>query len=284
MSKTAYCRTALTGGTADSLDAIDGSLLLDGDFAFVLAANVFYMYLLDADSAAAESSPGIISPDNNAGDKRWINQIVYTLSTAYVAKSLFDAQTILAAVSDDTPVAVTITEQQVVGRLTGGNIKGLTVTELTALINAATDALKGAVELATSAESVTGTSATLADTPAGGQAKAEDERIRQCENFSETIQYPIPTSGNMLKAAADGSPATGSNTDTDVADAVTKKHTQNADTGTTATSFKINSSGNEADLQTTGLTGDRDYTLPDIDTMLAGAALMTHNTFEIIAY
>ena len=104
------------------------------------------------------------------------------------------------------------------------------------------------------------------------------------ENITEIIQYPIPTSGYMLKAAADGSPATGTNTDTDVADAVTKKHTQNTDTGTTATSFKINTGGSEADLQTTGLTADRDYTLPDIDTMLVGAAATAQNNFEIIEY
>jgi hypothetical protein len=103
-------------------------------------------------------------------------------------------------------------------------------------------------------------------------------------NLSEQIQYPIPTSGYMLKAAADGSPATGTNTDTDVADAVSKKHTQNTDTGTTATSFKINTGGSEADLQTTGLTADRDYTLPDIDTMLAGSVLLAQNTCEIIEY
>lgn len=108
--------------------------------------------------------------------------------------------------------------------------------------------------------------------------------LSEAENFSETIQYPVPSSGYILKASSDGSPATGTNTDTDVADAVTKKHAQNTDTGTTATSFKVNSGGNEADLQTTGLTGDRDFTLPDIDTMLAGSVLMTHNTFEIIAY
>jgi hypothetical protein len=104
------------------------------------------------------------------------------------------------------------------------------------------------------------------------------------ENITEIIQYPLPTSGYMLKAAADGSPATATNTDTDVADAVTKKHTQNTDTGTTATSFKINTGGSEADLQTTGLTADRDYTFPDIDTKLAGSVLTAQNIVEIIEY
>jgi len=42
-----------------------------------------------------------------------------------VNDSLFDANTILKADSDDTPVALTIAEQEVVGRLTGGNIDGI---------------------------------------------------------------------------------------------------------------------------------------------------------------
>ena len=50
-----------------------------------------------------------------------------------VAKATFDAHTILAATTDDTPVALEITEQTIPGRLTGGNIKALTVAELITL-------------------------------------------------------------------------------------------------------------------------------------------------------
>jgi hypothetical protein len=120
-------------------------------------------------------------------------------------------------------------------------------------------------------------------TPASGEMSNCSD-LSETENIIEHIQYPIPTVGYMLKAAADGSQAKGTNTDSDVADAVSKKHAQNTDTGTTATSFKINTGGNEADLQTTGLTADRDYTLPDIDTMLAGSVLMAQNIVEIIEY
>ncbi|HSW62161.1 MAG TPA: hypothetical protein VLH56_02400, partial [Dissulfurispiraceae bacterium] len=74
-----------------------------------------------------------------------------------VTKSLYDAYSILMATADDTPVPITITEQTVVGRLTGEAIKSLSVTELTALINAGTVDLKGALELATNAEALTGT-------------------------------------------------------------------------------------------------------------------------------
>jgi len=44
-----------------------------------------------------------------------------------VMEADFDANTILAATVDNTPVAVTIAEQRVLGRLTGGNITGLTL-------------------------------------------------------------------------------------------------------------------------------------------------------------
>ena len=123
-----------------------------------------------------------------------------------------------------------------------------------------------------------------AKTPGTDVEWVEIEKDYSCPNNTEKIQYPIPTAAYMLKAATDGSPATATNTDAQVADAVSKAHTQHTDTGTTATSFKINTGGSEADLQTTGLTADRDYTLPDIDTMLAGAVLMAQNNFEIIEY
>ena len=47
--------------------------------------------------------------------------------SAYVANSLYDAQSILAATADNTPAAVTVAEQRVVGRLTGGNIDDITI-------------------------------------------------------------------------------------------------------------------------------------------------------------
>src|SRR3990167_1066928 len=54
--------------------------------------------------------------------------------TGYVLESLFDAQTILQATSDNTPAALTVGEQTVVGRITGGNIVALTVAQLQTLL------------------------------------------------------------------------------------------------------------------------------------------------------
>jgi len=45
----------------------------------------------------------------------------------YVPNSLFDAQSILAATADNTPAAVTVAEQRLVGRLTGGNIDDIVI-------------------------------------------------------------------------------------------------------------------------------------------------------------
>lgn len=72
MSTNLYGATALIGGAAGALDAIDGADLADLDGAIVITAGQQYIYSLDVNSAAGESSPDIISPDANAGDKRWI--------------------------------------------------------------------------------------------------------------------------------------------------------------------------------------------------------------------
>jgi len=82
-----YGAVGLTGGTAGMLDYLDGDLLSDGDGALVITATNTYTYVLDDDSAAAENSPFVISPDDNAGTKRWILTETY-LKTAYPIKAV----------------------------------------------------------------------------------------------------------------------------------------------------------------------------------------------------
>jgi hypothetical protein len=71
-----YAATGLIGGAVGNLDTIDGADLADKDMAIVIDQTTVYFYAMDADSAAAESSPDVISPDDNAGDKRWILQSI----------------------------------------------------------------------------------------------------------------------------------------------------------------------------------------------------------------
>ncbi len=54
-----------------------------------------------------------------------------------IANSIFDANTILKADTDDTPTALTVSEQTLVGRITSGNIDALTASEVRTLLNVA---------------------------------------------------------------------------------------------------------------------------------------------------
>jgi len=72
--------TDFTGGVDGCLDYYDGTELADGDIGFVQKDGVFHPYLLDATSGAAASSPDVIPPATNAGDKRWILQSTIGLS------------------------------------------------------------------------------------------------------------------------------------------------------------------------------------------------------------
>jgi len=79
-----------TGG-GEALDGIDGQDLVDGYTAIVNHSSGTYFYVLDDDSGAVESDPTVISPDTNAGDKRW-------LLTAYIGSN-----TVSTLANDATP-------------------------------------------------------------------------------------------------------------------------------------------------------------------------------------
>jgi hypothetical protein len=55
-------------------------------------------------------------------------------ATNYVLKSLYDANTILYATTDNTPAALTVGEQTLVGRITGGAIAALTPAQIMSVI------------------------------------------------------------------------------------------------------------------------------------------------------
>jgi len=55
--------------------------------------------------------------------------------TGYVTKALYDTNSILKADIDDTPLALSVTEQTLVGRITAGDIAALTATQVRTLLN-----------------------------------------------------------------------------------------------------------------------------------------------------
>lgn len=74
-------------------------------------------------------------------------------------RSLYDAQTVLTAIADNTPVALTVAEQTIVGRVTGGNVAALSPAQVKTILAIASTDVSG---LGTSATKNTDTDGTLA--------------------------------------------------------------------------------------------------------------------------
>ena len=96
---------------------------------------------------------------------------------AAVSKATYDAHSVLAATIDDTPAAVTVAEQTLLGRKTGGNIAALTVAEGKTLLGLGTAAVVDvpASGDATSGQAVKGSDSRLSDarTPTAHKASHE---------------------------------------------------------------------------------------------------------------
>ena len=62
------------------------------------------------------------------------------LESEKIAKTILGPHSIMGAVSDDTPIAITVTDQTLVGKLTGENIGPLSATQVRSLISVAENA------------------------------------------------------------------------------------------------------------------------------------------------
>ncbi len=100
-----YGASGLIGGAAGDLDLIDGAALADQDMAQAITATGAYNYILDDDSGAAESSPDIITPDTNAGTKRWVLVSQSDQDTSVAAAPTFAGGEFTATVAGISPVA-----------------------------------------------------------------------------------------------------------------------------------------------------------------------------------
>jgi hypothetical protein len=127
MAYNIYGAIGLTGiAGSGALDTIDGSGLYDKDMAFVVVMNptdpllgYFYIYALDENSGLAESSPTIIAPNVNPGNKRWMLQLPYYTDPNFTS---VDITTPLAVASGGTGVA-TLTDH---GILLGSGTSAVT--------------------------------------------------------------------------------------------------------------------------------------------------------------
>jgi len=124
--------TTIAEGTQITLH-FDGILILthSNDLFLPTAANIT--------TAAGDIA---IFYEYSAGDWRCISYAradgsAIAPATGVVLKTDFNANTILRATTDDTPQAMAIAEQTIVGRKTGGNIDDLSATEVRAIISVA---------------------------------------------------------------------------------------------------------------------------------------------------
>lgn len=69
-----YGFISLVGGATGCLDSLDGDILVDSDMAIGVNSDNYRFYELVADSGAAEDVPHVITPNSNAGTKRWIER------------------------------------------------------------------------------------------------------------------------------------------------------------------------------------------------------------------
>lgn len=89
---------------------------------------------------------------------------IAALAAGAVAEADYNANTILAANADDTPLALTVDEDRIVGRISGGNIAALTANQLLAmLVGGTTYGMFGLVS-----DDGTKTTGTYTPTPASG--------------------------------------------------------------------------------------------------------------------
>ena len=112
---------ALTGGASNALDGIDGDDFSAGAHAKVTTATLTYFYAADA-SGDAESSPTVISPDTNAGSKRWKLTGIVALTLQGIAGTSineFSTDGTLAGNSDDAAPTEKAVKTYVDGEIAG---------------------------------------------------------------------------------------------------------------------------------------------------------------------
>lgn len=91
--------------------------------------------LILEDGSPTWASPANVRTMINVEDGADVTDATNVNAAGAVMESDYDANTILAATSDNTPVALTVAEQRVVGRITSGAIDDLTPAQLAGIID-----------------------------------------------------------------------------------------------------------------------------------------------------
>ena len=172
---------ALHNATSDAVEAVQGELGVNPSGSALTVAARFTAAESATGDAQADATTALANAATADGKAvaaqadatTGISNAATAQATANAAvpKASYDAHTILAATTDNTPAAVTVGEQAIVGRKTGGNITALTAAEVKTLLGVTTGDVSGL-----------GTAAVV-DVPAAGNAtsgqavKGSDTRL-----------------------------------------------------------------------------------------------------------
>lgn len=176
-------------------------------------------------SALVASAPGTLDTlDEIAaalGDDPNFVTTITTLIGTKIAASLYDANTILAANSDNTPAALTVGEATIVGRATGGNIAALTAAQIKTILaitlaDLATQAANTVLVNATTGSATPtalamGASTILARLAAGNIVAATPAEMRTLldvpTNAEAILDTLLSAQGDLLYASGANTPA-----------------------------------------------------------------------------
>jgi parallel beta-helix repeat protein len=142
-------------------------------------------------------------PKGDKGDKGDTGGTGTLVDLGGVAKSLYDANSILYATVDDTPVALTIGASTIVGRKSTGDIVALTASEVRTIINVSDGAIAGATKSLDNLASVAINTSLISDTDStddlGSSAKY------WANAYVDTIHSSVGRGAMLVVAANDAS-------------------------------------------------------------------------------
>ena len=191
---------SLTGKDADTLDTYHAASLEKTANREAVSgyAGLDASQKVIRDPANATATPTASKiPIAGAGGKLaagWVQEVLaYADLTDDLAvlKSLYDAYSILMATTDDTPVALTVAEQRLIGRITGGAIAALTPAQIMALLSGGATAA-----FAMASQKITG----LAAATVNGDAMRFDETPKLAGDLEGTVAAPTVKAASLTVA------------------------------------------------------------------------------------
>lgn len=129
-----YVVTALGAGVDDATWERANDLNATSEVALGYKVRVLYGSAHALTDWVVTASPAVLGTNTLTFTK------MASVGSDILLRTEYNAQTVLAATADNTPLALTIAEQRILGRVTGGNIAALTPTQVRSIAIATSEA------------------------------------------------------------------------------------------------------------------------------------------------